>query len=326
MISLVTGGTGYLGSLLVKALLARGDEVRVLHRRFSNTKSLPIEVSLREGDILIPATLERAAEGCGRIFHTAALVKIWVPDNSLFDRINVEGTTNVARVARALGCRMIYTSSFFALGPTGPQPVDESHQHPMPDFCTEYERTKTIAHRVVMEGIQQGLDAVILYPGLIYGPGPMTEGNHITGMARDMYRHRLPGVPGNGQQKWTFSYIEDVVAGHIAAAEKGTTGGDYILGGPVATIEETFETLGRLLGVKPPRLHVPIPLLKGFGWISECVARLTGVTPQVSRGVAEAYRYHWAYDCYKAVRELGYTFRPLEAGLAEVARCVREGM
>lgn len=322
MISLVTGGTGYFGSLLVKALLARGDEVRVLHRHTSDTKSLPGEVTLHEGDILKPETLERAAQGCDRIFHSAALVKMWVRDRSLFDRINVEGTANISCVAHKLGCRLIYTSSFFALGPTGREPVDETHQHPTPGFCTDYERTKTLAHRVVVEKIQQGLDAVILYPGLIYGPGPMTEGNYITGMARDMIRRRLPGIPGDGQQVWTFSYIEDVVSGHLAAADKGNSGSDYILGGPCATVNETFELLGRLLGVKPPRLHVPITMLKGFGWISEGVAHLTGVAPQVTRGVADVYRYNWAYDSSRAVRELGYQIRPLEEGLSEVARSV----
>ncbi len=325
MISLVTGGTGYLGSLLVKALLARGDEVRVLHRPTSDTKRLPADVILREGDILIPTTLESAAEGCDRIFHTAAMVKVWAPDKSLFDRINVEGTRNVCQVARTFGCRLIYTSSFFALGPTGPQPVDESHQHPTLGFCTDYERTKTLAQRMVMKAIESGLDAVILYPCLIYGPGPMTEGNHITGLARDLYRKRLPGIPGDGKQMWTFSYIEDVVEGHLSAAEHAPRGGDYILGGPMASVDETFEILGRLLGVKPPRLHVPIPVLKGFGWISEWVARLTGISPQVSRGVAEVYRYNWAYECSKAVRDLGYRFRPLEEGLAEVAKFVMGG-
>ncbi len=322
MISLVTGGTGYLGSLLVKALLAQGDEVRVLHRASSDTKRLPSEVSLWEGDILIPSKLERAAQGCNRIFHTAALVKVWVPDRSLFDRINVEGTRNVCRVAQTLGCRLIYTSSFFALGPTGSQPVDETHQHPTPDYCTDYERTKTLAQRVVMEAIENGLDAVILYPGLIYGPGPMTEGNHVTGLARDLYRRRLPGIPGDGKQVWTFSYIEDVVRGHLAAAEKAPQGEGYILGGPMATVDETFAILGRLLGVKPPRMHVPIPVLKGLGWISEWVARLTGISPQISRGVAEVYRYHWAYDSFKAERELDYKYRPLEEGLAEVVKSV----
>jgi NAD+-dependent farnesol dehydrogenase len=322
MISLVTGGTGYLGSRLVEALLAKGDEVRVLHRSTSDLKLIPSQAIRREGDILLPATLEHAAEGCDRIFHTAALVKTWVPDNSLFDKINVEGTRNVCGVAHTHGCRLIYTSSFFALGPTGPEPVDESHQHPTPTFCTTYERTKTLAHAVVMEALRNGLDAVILYPGLIYGPGPMTQGNHVTLLARDLARKRLPGIPGDGKQVWTFAYIEDVVKGHLAAAEHASTGSDYILGGPLATVDEAFEILGRLLAVKPPRLHVPIGVLKVLGWVSEWVARVTGISPQVTREVAEAYRHHWAYDSSKAMRDLGYTFRPLEEGLTEVAKGV----
>jgi farnesol dehydrogenase len=323
MISLVTGGTGYLGSQLATALLDQGDEVRVLHRHGSDVSRLSGEVVLKEGDITDPASFARAADGCERIFHAAALVKTWVRDRSAFRRINVDGTANVCRTAEELGCRLIYTSSFFALGPTSSHPAREDHKRTSDTFCTEYERTKAAGHSVVLRAVEEGLDAVILYPCLVYGPGPMTQGNYVSRLAFDLMRRRLPGIPGDGSQRWTFSYVQDVVEGHLAAAVRARPGACYILGGPIASLEETLHLLSGLLDVKTPKLKVPIPVLKAYGWLGEVWAEISGHAPQVTRGVAETYRHHWAYDCSLAQKELDYPIRPLAEGLAEVVRYIR---
>lgn len=323
MISLVTGGTGYFGGQLVRTLLDAGDEVRVLHRRGSDVSRLSGTVVLCEGDITHPQSLEKAAIGCDRIFHSAALVKNWVRDPALFDRINVEGTIHVSQCARRLGCRLIYTSSFFALGPTGSHPVRENHQRATLSFCTDYERTKSQALHHVRKEMEAGLEGIILYPGMIYGPGPLTQGNFIGEMARDIKNRRMPGLPGDGRQTITLAYIDDVAAGHLAAADRGTPGMDYILGGPITTIGEICVTLARLLEVTPPSLRIPIGVLKGLGWVSEQVAKVAGIAPQITPGVAETLRHHWAYDSGRAIEELGYRFRPLEEGLSEVVRYLR---
>lgn len=319
MISLVTGGTGYLGGRLIARLLERGDHVRVLHRPTSDVSRLSGEVELREGDVTDADSVARAGNGCDRIYHTAALVRTWARDPGEFDRANVQGTREVCAAARRIGCRLIYTSTFFAFGPTGPQPVNEDFSRRVQTFCTDYERTKTLANAVVLDEIQGGLNAVVLYPTVIYGPGPLTQGNHVSQMAFDLMRRKLPGIPGDGKQLWTFAYIDDVVEGHIVAAERAPSGGRYILGGPVASVGQVISTLSGLFQVPAPRMHVPIGLLKTIGFFGECSARLTGNPPQVTRGVAETYRHHWAYDSSRAVTELEYAYRPLEEGLAAVA-------
>ena len=323
MLSLVTGGTGYLGGRLVETLLEGGDSVRVLHRRSSDVSRLSGAVTLVEGDVTNLESLRRAAEGVNRIFHTAALVRTWVRDPRDFDRINVEGTVNVCKTAQESGCRLVYTSTIFALGPTGPSPVDEDHARAGEDYCTDYERTKTQADRRVREFLNDGLNAVVLYPGLIYGPGPLTQGNYVSIMVRDFLRRRLPGIPGDGRQRWTYAFIVDVVRGHITAAEKGPAGGRYILGGPIASLDETFQLLARITGLSAPRPHLPIGILRVFGWTSEMVAALSGHPPLVTRGVAEMYRRHWAFDSSRAARELDYRLKPLEEGLVEVVSYLR---
>lgn len=323
MISLVTGGTGYLGGRLVTMLLERGDTVRVLHRPESDVSRLSGEVVLKEGDVTDPDSLRRAAEGCDRIFHAAALVKTWSRDRSEFDRVNVRGTENVFRVARELNVRLLYTSSFFALGPTGPAPVREDHARAMLPYCTDYERTKTEADRLARGFLEQGQDAVVLYPGLVYGPGPMTQGNYVSQMALDLLRGRLPGVPGSGDRIWTFAYIDDVVEAHLTAAERARPGGRYILGGPTVTVRETLRVLGELLEARVPRLKIPLPVLRSVGFLSEAFAPVTGTAPRLTRGVAEVYRHHWAYDSSLAERDLNYPIRPLRAGLGEVVRYIK---
>lgn len=319
MKSLVTGGTGYLGGRLIEALLERGESVRALRRRSSDVSRLSGAVELLEGDVADPPSLARAIDGCDRVFHTAAFVKTWDRNPKTFDRINVEGTRHVAQAARAAGIRLIYTSSFFALGPTGEDPVDENHTRTEERFFTDYERTKTEADRLIRRmNAEEGLDVVILYPGVIYGAGPLTQGNHVSQLARDFLRRKVPGIPGSGRQKWTYAHIGDVVRGHLAAADVAPSGERYLLGGPIATLDETFRLLAEIAGGEAPRMHLPIGLLKGFGWVGEMAAYVTGMPPQVTRGVAETYRRHWAYSSAKAERQLGYTILDLRTGLKEV--------
>jgi len=316
---LVTGGTGYFGGKLVEGLLEKGETVRVLCRPSSDVSRLSGAVELVKGDVTDPVSLARAVEDCDRVFHTAALVKTWDKDPAAFDRTNVEGTRNVALAAQAAGIPLIYTSSFFALGPTGEYPVDENHSRPAPVFFTEYERTKTEADALIRKmNEEEQLGAIVLYPGVIYGPGPLTQGNHVSLLVRDFLRHKVPGVPGNGNQKWTYAHIEDVVRGHLLAAENAEPGSRYLLGGPIATLDETFKILAEATDQKPPRFHLPIGFLKAFGWIGEVSAGITGNAPEVTRGVAETYRHHWAYSSKKAETELGYTTKDLREGLAEV--------
>lgn len=323
MRSLVTGGTGYLGGRLVERLLEAGDEVHVLHRRTSDVSRLSGAVSLVEGDVTDLGSLLKASGDCDRIFHTAALVKTWTRDPEDFDRINVQGTLNICEAARNKGLRLIYTSSFFALGPTGPAPVDEGYDRQSDDYCTHYERTKTLADIEVRKLLDQGLNAVVLYPGLVYGPGPLTQGNYVSIMVRDFLRRRVPGIPGDGGQRWTYAYIDDVVEGHLLAASRGKPGDRFILGGPVVSLDESFKALSEITGLPAPRIHLPIGALKGFGWLGDLYAGVTGQAPKVTSGVVETYRRHWAYDSKKAEKELGYRILPLKQGLENVVKYVK---
>ena len=193
---LLTGATGFLGRTVARHLAARGHALRVLARPTSRLEGLPEGVEVAAGDVTDALSMACAAEGCEAVVHMAALVKIWVPDPERFEAVNVGGLVNALAAARAAGARLVYTSSFMALGPSGAGALDAERPHPGPPFRNRYERTKARADALAREAAAGGQDVVILYPGVIYGPGDMTEGNIVARMIADHLNGRLPGARG----------------------------------------------------------------------------------------------------------------------------------
>ena len=253
----MTGATGFLGRSVARRLAARGHSLRLLTRRASNLAELPPDSEAAIGDVTDAVSFARAAEGCDAVLHLAALVKLWVPDPERFHATNVGGFENAPAAARAAGARLVYTSSFIALGPSGSGAHDASRPHPGPPFRNAYERTKALADAAARAAAERGGDVVILYPGVIYGPGEMTEGNLVVRMIADHMNGRLPGLVGPGDRRWSYAYVEDVAEGHALALEKGKAGDRFVLGGENATLRHFFELLQEIAGTKPPRLQIP---------------------------------------------------------------------
>ena len=311
---LLTGGTGFLGKNVARALVARGHEVRLLAREGSNLAGLPAGDIVR-GDVCDAASLRRAAEGCQAILHMAALVKMWVPEREVFDRVNVEGLRAALAASEAVGARLVYTSSFMAMGPTGAQPADESQIHPGHSFRNDYERTKAHADVVAREAAAAGRDVVLLYPGVVYGPGDRTAGNIVVNMIADHLRGRFPGIIGPGDRLWSYAFVEDVAAGHVDALEKGRAGERYLLAGENVSMNDFFRLLAEASGVPAPRLHIPYAAAGALGWALYAWAELTGMEPLLTHEVVGVFREHWSYTSAKAQRDLGYRTTSLRDGL-----------
>jgi farnesol dehydrogenase len=257
----------------------------------------------------------RAAEGCQAVVHLAALVKMWVPERRLFDEVNVGGLKNALFAAEAAGARLVYTSSFIAIGPTGPEPVDESRVHPRGSYRNDYERTKAEADVVAREAAAAGRDVVLLYPGVIYGPGARTDGNLVVNMLADHLAGRFPGIVGPGDRLWSYAFVDDVCAGQAAALERGRAGERYFLAGENVSMNELFALVHELSGVAAPRRHIPYGVASTLGWLLYAWAELTGLPPQLTHEVVGVFREHWSYSSAKAQRDLGYTVTPLREGL-----------
>jgi nucleoside-diphosphate-sugar epimerase len=319
---LLTGGTGFLGKNVARALAARGHEVRAIARAGSNLEGLP-GMEIVRGDVCDPDSLFRAAEGCAAVLHMAALVKMWVPDREEFARVNVEGLRAALAAADRVGARLVYTSSFMALGPTGPAAADETQLHPGHSFRNDYERTKARADAVAREAAAAGRDVVLLYPGVVYGPGDRTAGNIVVNMIADHLRGAFPGIIGPGDRLWSYSFVDDVAAAHVEALERGRRGERYLLAGENVTMNEFFRVLAEVAGVPPPRHHIPYAAAGALGWMLYAWAELTGLPPLFTHEVVGVFRAHWAYDSAKAERELGYRITPLRDGLRRTLEWLR---
>ncbi|MBX7185631.1 MAG: NAD-dependent epimerase/dehydratase family protein [Vicinamibacteria bacterium] len=310
---LVTGGAGFLGGRIVRALLAHGHDV-VLVVRGGRRAGLPEEASIVDGDIRDADLFLKAAEGCGAIIHTAAMVKIWSPRLQDFDDINIGGLRNAIAAARARGIRLVYTSSFFAVGPTGVSPADESQTHPG-DYGNDYERTKALADEVARGYAREGGDIVILYPGVVYGPGELTDGNLVAKLLADQMNGVLPGIVGPGDRLWSYAFVDDVAEAHVAALEKAAKGERYLLAGANATLNEVFAIASKRAGRNLSPRRLPFGLARLVGRAMWTWADITGKMPDLTHQAVGIFEKNWAYRSDKAVRDLGYQVRPLEEGI-----------
>jgi farnesol dehydrogenase len=325
---LITGGTGFLGRRIVSDL-ARRHEVRLLVRPNASRERFPEGVEFAQGDVTDRASLLRAAAGCDAVVHAAALVKILAPPDE-FDRINVGGIENVLRAAEEAGTvgKVVYVSSFIALGPTENGPggmLDESAEVGEREWINDYERTKAQADRRARRAIAEGAPVNVVYPGVIYGPGEMTEGNIVVRHILDLIQRKLPGLIGSPERRWSYVFVDDVARGVGLVLEKGAPGGRYVLGGENVRLGDFYALVERLTGVPVPRRRIPDGIAKAAGALQKGWAGLTAGTPKLTPDLVEIYRHDWAYRSDRAERELGYAARPLEQGLRETLSWLAEG-
>src|SRR5512145_914920 len=238
---LVTGGTGFLGSNLVAALVARGDTVRVLRRSRSALVALdglPVEYVL--GDLLDPDTAAQAVEGCDLVFHVAALASYWRARREQIYTVNVEGTRAMLDACLRAGVpRVVYTSSVAAVG-IAPHGKLGNEATPFDSLSASfaYADSKHRAEALVRAAVEQGLQAVIVNPATVIGPGDhyLISGSIIV----EQVHGHLPVVPPGGM---CVVDVDAVVQGHLAAAAQGRPGERYILGGENLSYRQIAATI-----------------------------------------------------------------------------------
>lgn len=316
---LLTGATGYLGSGILRGLVARREAFRVLVRDPSRLGFDPAanHCDVAVGDLRDLGSLNAALQDVRAVIHAAALVKIWVRNRIDFGRVNVDGLQNLLHAAERAGVqRVIYTSSFIALGPSQDVNADERLRHAGP-YSDAYEESKARALLWLRaEGLRR-YPVTVIYPGVIYGPGPATEGNLVGGMIEQYLAGKFPGLLGSGEQRWSFAFLPDVVNAHLAALDQGKTGEEYLLAGDNRSLNDFFRLLATLTHVQYPVRHLPFSIGKLVGGIEVLRARAFGRAPQLTPGVVEIFKHDWVYSSAKATRDLGYRVAPLEEGLAK---------
>jgi dihydroflavonol-4-reductase len=319
---LVTGATGFIGSKLVKSLVARGERVRIL-RRASSREDLLGPVSSRVehvvGDITNRDAVREAVRGVRRIYHAAAFIGFeGRKDEARLFEINVGGTASIVDAALAEGVeRLVHTSSMAAFGrpERTDQVLDEQMVWQPSRNNTNYARSKHLSELEVYRGVAEGLDAVMVNPALVFGPG--RHDDNTMRIVEQIQRRKVPGYPSGGT---CVVDVDDVVEGHLLAMERGRTGERYFLGGENLLWREIFETLAAALGVAPPARHIPRRPAMVVAVASEFVSRFTGMKPLITVETVRATAHAYRYSNRKAVEELGCSFRPFRETAERIAR------
>lgn len=320
----VTGATGFLGQALVRTLRARGHEITALLRAPRRPDQMPDVARSVTGVIEEPETWSTALPGHDVFVHAGALVKMWAPDRTLFDRVNVAGSEGAIKAARNAGIgKFVYASSFIALGPSNGKPLAEDDARRTDTTHNDYERTKRAADAMARRYVDDGFPVYILYPGVLYGPGPLTDGNLIARNIIPFLNGRMPF--GAAIETWSYAYIDDVVAGFLKVIEGTPPSHRYILGGDNKNGDEFYAALHHASGKRPPRFKVPPAFAEATGYGESLMARLFGRAPRLlTHEVARIYRRSWAYDSSRAQQDLGYTVTPLAEGLTRTVASLRQ--
>ncbi|HZS81757.1 MAG TPA: hopanoid-associated sugar epimerase [Stellaceae bacterium] len=322
--ALVTGATGFVGSAVVRRLLAAGFRVRALLRPGSDRRNIAgLALEERMGALEDGDSLEAALAGCTHLFHVAADYRLWVPDPAPMFRANVEGTRLLMEAALALGVeRVVYTSSVATLGlHSDGTPADETVPSGIAEMIGPYKQSKFRAEEEVKRLVRErGLPAVIVNPSTPVGPRdikPTPTGRMILEAARG----RMPAFVDTGLN---LVHVDDVAAGHLLAAEKGRVGERYILGGENLPLAAILAEVAMLSKRRPPRLRLPIAPLMPLAFLAEEMARATGKEPFMTRDGLRMARKKMYFSSAKAKAELGYAPRPVREGLAEAVAWFRQ--
>ncbi len=318
MKTLVTGATGFLGSHVARALLARGEDVRVLVRPSSDLRALEGLAAERvQGDLRDRASLDRAMHDVRRVYHVAADYRLWARDPREIHESNVTGTRNLLDSARSAGVeKFIYTSTVatVAVPREGTLPNEET-QSSVGEMIGEYKRSKFEAEQVALQAAEAGQPVVIVNPTTPVGPGdwkPTPTGKIIV----DFLNGRMPGYVDTGLN---FVPVEDCAHGHLLAAEKGRVGQRYILGGRNLTLKQMLDMLAAASGRLAPRWKFPHVLAYAAGFVDSGVSRLLGREPQIPLDGVRMARHKMFVDSSKAERELGFAPGPVEAAIERAA-------
>ncbi|SEL51157.1 dihydroflavonol-4-reductase [Nitrosovibrio tenuis] len=317
MKSLVTGANGFVGSAVARCLLSAGHEVRCLVRPGSdrrNLDKLPVEIS--EGDLRSAPSLKRAVTGCDNLFHVAADYRLWVPNpNTMYD-INVRGTESLILAAAEAGMRrMIYTSSVATLGPCqNGVPANEKTPSNLGSMKGHYKRSKFMAEQMVQQITDEyKLPLVIVNPSTPIGPRdikPTPTGRIVV----DTLCDRMPAYVNTGLN---VAHADDIAHGHLLAYAHGKPGERYILGGENMTLLQILQTIDGIRGKRTKRLNLPIKLVLPAAWLMEKMAMVTNVEPRATVDSIRMAEKKMFYSSDKAVRELGYKYRPAEEALED---------
>ncbi|MGI8511217.1 MAG: NAD-dependent epimerase/dehydratase family protein [Solirubrobacteraceae bacterium] len=315
--TLVTGATGLIGSGVARALAARGDDVRLVLRESSSLDNLDgFDYEAARGDILDRRSLRRVLKGVERVFHVAGLTSLRASAATLH-KVNVQGTRTVLEECLRAGVeRVVFTSSVAAIGPAKPgSTADETSPFLPRARGVPYVEAKHAAEIEALRLAARGLPVVIVNPAHVFGRGDVYRSS--TDVVRRFLRREIPAYVDGAIN---IVDVADVARGHLLADEKGEVGERYILGNRNYTWDRLFADLGRVSGVEPPALKLPLAAALAFAQAAELAPGRSAITPVEVRASAQ----WWTYRNTKAKRLLGWSPAPHEEAIEATVGWYRE--
>jgi farnesol dehydrogenase len=291
--------------------------VRVLCRRPERLDpGVAGRVEIVQGDIRDAAPIGAAVRGARIVLHLAACARAWSRDPNEFRDVNVRATRRLLAAAREAGVeRLVHVSTLLTLPPYRPAPLRDGALEPTP-----YEATKRAGERLVEDYAAAGLDAVIVHPTRVYGPGPLNDANGVTRMIGLYVAGRFRVRLADRDVLANYVHAADVAAGIVRAGERGRAGVHYVLGGAEnVSLREFLEIVAELSGRRYRTVALPPSAALAVARAAELWARLGGGT-SITTGWVRVFLEDRRVDITASREELGYRPRPLRAGVAETLR------
>lgn len=312
----VTGASGFVGSAVARAAVARGYDVRAVLRPTSPRANVAdIGCEIVEGDMRDRSSMARAMEGARFLFHVAADYRLWARNPNEIVRNNLEGTRTTMLAALGAGVeKIVYTSSVATLKPIEGASADETSRHDERTVIGSYKLSKVVAERLVEKMIAEDrLPATIVSPSTPIGPRdirPTPTGRIIVEAATG----KMPAFVDTGLN---LVHVDDVAEGHLLALERGAIGERYILGGEDVTLQDMLGVIAEFAHRRPPRIKLPRGPLYPLAYAAEAVARMTNREPFITADALNMSKYRMFFSSQKAKKELGYCARPYREGIAD---------
>lgn len=322
---LVTGGTGFLGSYLIRYLLAKGASVRALKRsdsRFDLLLGMESKVEWVDTDITDIVGLEAAFQGVHQVYHCAALVSFHPRDVARMMQVNVEGTANIVNLCLEYSVeKLVFVSSIASIGRAKDRPhLDETCQWVQSKSNTQYAISKYLAEQEVWRGAAEGLKVGIVNPAIILGSGYWETGSaRFFKQLHDRLKFWPPGQSG-------FVDVRDVVRFMVFLMESEIEGERYILNADNLPYKVFFEKIAKHLDVPVPPIKVT-PFLAELAWRVEWVKeKLLGGTPMVTRESARTSLTTFFYSNKKSLGVFHFKYTDLDQTISQTAEQFKEAV
>ena len=314
---LLTGGTGFIGSYVLKFLLEEGFEVNALTRTPSMlAESYHPRLNIFTGDITDTKSIEQAIGGCNVVIHLAALVRSAAHNSSEFVRVNFEGTSFLLQAAtRNKIQKFVFASSLSAHEFPNELVVDEQSMISPRRFFSTYAETKAKAEELVLAYSRAGLPCIIVYPARVFGKGPLTDANGATKAIALYLKNRLPFLIDGGTQYSSWAYVEDVARGIVSAAISNISNKRFILGGENRTLADVYDIADDASHTKHLRITITMRTALKLVSMLEFQASFSRRKPIITREWLQFILESRNISSAKAVAELHYSITPITQAL-----------